>query len=118
MRLYIHPSGEPVTCEINPGRQAGQRGGREALPGLGRGVGGTEQQSPSSPSTLRKRCREVAPHLSSGFSGLASGTDKWLKPCLSTARWSLESLIYLLVNQFLCVRSKAVGRCPCTCCST
>ena len=75
MRLYIHPSGEPVTCEINPGRQAGQRGGREALPGLGRGGGGTEQQSPSSPSTLRKRCREVAPHLSSGFSGLASGTD-------------------------------------------
>lgn len=75
MRLYIHPSVEPVTCEINSGRQVGQRGGGEALPGLGRGVGGTEQRSPSSPSTSRKRCQEVAPYLSSGFSGLASGTD-------------------------------------------
>lgn len=90
MRLYIHPSVEPVTCEINPGRQVGQRGGGEALPGLGRGVGGTEQLSPSSPSTSRKRCQEVAPYLSSGFSGLASGTDTAASP-LPSGIWNLSS---------------------------
>lgn len=62
--------------------------------------------------------RRWSPTWAQASVDLPRGLTQWLEPRLSAAQWNLESLIYLLVNQFLCVRSKPVGQCPCTCCST
>lgn len=61
------------------------------------------------------------PHLSSDLGGLGSGAlslIQQLEPCISPARRNLELLIHLSVSEFLRVRSKLVGQCPHTCCST
>lgn len=113
----------PLSCEINLWRQLGQHGQQGALPGPGeRNQWHREEQwQLSFPSILRMWCQDSAPSPQLGL----TWTLLWglspihqLEPCLSTAKRNLELLIYLLVNQFLRVRSKLAGQCPHTSCST
>lgn len=113
----------PLSCEINLWRQLGQHGQQGALPGPGeRNQWHREEQwRLLFPSVLRRWCQDSAPCPQLGLTWtLLWGLSpiQQLEPCLSTAKRSLELLIYLLVNQFLRVRSKLAGQCPHTSCST